>query len=105
MPVRYCIDFDCHGDGCKGHKMSVLDWGIYVLSRRQYARKGRSGAEQDVINKLNEVTDLTKRDTYFFLGNTLAHPKSFMIVGFYWPPLKKAKDLDEPKQPGLPGIS
>lgn len=110
MPVRYRVEFECHGENCNGHDMSVLDWGMYVLSRRQYAKKNRQQAEADVIAKIHEVTDPEKKDAYLFLGNTLAHPKSFMIVGFYYPklvqpePEKKAKTAAPSSQQGLPGI-
>lgn len=67
--------------------MSVHDWGIYVLSRRMYAQKGGAiGAESAVKAKLEEITDLKIKDLYFFLGNTAAHPRNFMIVGFFYPP-------------------
>lgn len=107
MPVRYRVEFDCQGPDCRGHDMSVLDWGTYVLSRRQYALKGKSLAERDVIAKLEEITDLEKKDAYLFLGNTLAHPTSFMIVGFYYPPVGKPTRAQRPPSPQttLPGLS
>jgi hypothetical protein len=112
MPVRYRIAFDCRGAGCKGRDMQVLDWGMYVLSRKMYAQKGGSaGAEKAVIAKINEVTDAAKKDAYFFLGNMVAHPKSFMVVGFYYPPLVKPTKAAKKgsKKPGdsgpmLPGF-
>lgn len=107
MPVRYRLEFECNDPACNGHDMSVLDWGMYVLSRKQYAKKNRQQAEADVIAMIHEVTDPEKKDVYLFLGNTLAHPQSFMIVGFYYPKLLRAKGEKRgvrSSQQGLPGI-
>ena len=87
VPIQYRAVFSCNDPACQSeHDLSILDWGIYVLHRKQYAQRGASQAEADVIDKLNEYTDQTRRDPYFFLGNTLAHPANFMIVGLYYPP-------------------
>ena len=71
--------------------MTILDWGIYVLSRRMYAKHPRSGgraeqAEQAVIAKLQDIFDESKHDTYLYLGNTKAHQGNFLIGGIFYPP-------------------
>lgn len=86
MPVEYRVEFTCHGPGCKGHDMSILDWGTYVLSRRMFSVGGAAHAEKQVLAKLKSTLDPTKRDLHFFLGNTRAHPGSFMVVGLFCPP-------------------
>jgi hypothetical protein len=87
MPVRYYAEFLCEDAACSTtHDMSVLDWGTYVLSRNEWIKKGAEGAKVSVINKLVERMDLNKRDAHFILGNTKAHPDSFMIVGLFAPP-------------------
>lgn len=102
MPIQYRACFRCDDGGCKiEHDMSILDWGIYVLSRRQYAARGAAMAERDVIEKIEESMNLATKDPYFFLGNTQAHPQNFMIVGLYYPPKKAAHDDGEPKLPGF----
>ena len=60
----------------------------------------------EVIAKIHEITDPTKKDAYVFLGNTLEHPRSFMVVGFYYP-TKRKKGPERPSDPQirLPGIS
>jgi len=47
-------------------------------------------AERDVIEKLEELLDPSKREPYFYLGNTKAHTRSFMIVGLFHPPKTSA---------------
>ena len=50
--------------------------------------------------------DPSKRDPYFYLGNTMAHSHSFMIVGLFHPPIAKVatKKGADPRTPMLPGI-
>ena len=90
IPVRYrakflCADADCATE----HDMTILDWGIYVLSWKRFLERGGPQADKDVLDKLAQLTDESRADTYFFLGNTAAHPASFMVVGLFYPPLAK----------------
>jgi uncharacterized protein YjhX (UPF0386 family) len=92
IPVRYKIRFTCEHSACATeHDMSILDWGTYVLSRKMFAQKGPVQAERDVIAKIEELMDCTKRIGYLFLGNTKAHSRNFMVVGFFTPPHEKQK--------------
>lgn len=95
MPVNYVATFTCADPACTTeHNMSILEWGVYALSRKEYARKGGAiPAEKSVIKALEERLDLATHDTHFFLGNTLAHPQNFMIVGLYNPPIKAQTTL------------
>lgn len=103
MPVQYRACFVCDDPACSTeHDLSILDWGVYVLSRREYASRGPGMAEQKVIEKITETMDAAKRQPYFFLGNTKAHSRSFMIVGLFHPPVVKRETL--PATPLLPGF-
>jgi hypothetical protein len=88
IPIHYKVEFTCAEPGCKGHDCTILDWEVYALSRKVFAKKGgAAAAERDVIAKLNEMCDMNKTKPHFFMGNTLAHPKSFSVVGFFYPKL------------------
>lgn len=85
--VEYRLEWVCADPACQTqHDMSILDWGAYVLSRKVFAARGGAIAERDVISKIEEYLDLVKNDPYLFLGNSQAHPRSFMIVGLFHPP-------------------
>jgi hypothetical protein len=108
MPVQYRACFRCDDAACHTeHDVSILDWGIYALSRRQFAARGAALAERDVISKIEEMMDASKRQPYFFLGNTKPHPQSFMAVGLYYPPCsdghskKKGPEAATLKLPGF----
>jgi hypothetical protein len=97
IPIRYHAEFICDDPACSTqHDMSILDWGVYVLHLKQEAR---GTAERDVVARILDYMDATKREAYFFLGNTKEHSKSFMIVGLYHPP------LPPPPKPPKPQLS
>lgn len=93
VPVEYRAVFTCEDPVCATkHDMSILDWGLYVLHRRQFAKGGAAVAERDVIARVRTNMDRTKRESYFFLGNTKQHCRNFMIVGLFHPPLPVKPD-------------
>lgn len=92
MPVQYRAQFRCDDPACSiEHDCAILDWGVYVLSRKQYAKGGAEIAARDVIQRITNLMDPSKRDPYFFMGNTMAHPQNFMIVGLFHPPKATAR--------------
>lgn len=105
MPVQYRACFRCDDPACSTeHDMSILDWGVYALSRKQYAARGPSMAERDVIDQIERSMNLATKDAYFFLGNTKPHPQNFMIVGLYYPPKSQPKAAPPTGTPKLPGF-
>jgi hypothetical protein len=86
--VEYHVEFSCDDPDCGlVHDYSIRDWGVYVLDRKQEAKKGDYlAAEADVRAHLTKMTDPATRDVYFYLGNTMQHPRNFMVVGLFYPP-------------------
>jgi hypothetical protein len=92
LPVRFMIEFSCHDPDCKGHQMSILDWEFGQLYRKVARRKDwQAKIEAKIMNEICAET----RDTYLFLGNMAAHPQTFCVLGFFWPP------KSGPRQMGL----
>jgi hypothetical protein len=79
--------------------MTILDWGVYVLSWKLFLEQGSPQADKGVIEKLTQVADESRADSYFFLGNMAAHPNSFMVVGLFCPP--RGKKMASARQLGL----
>ena len=101
--IRGRVRFTCNDEACKTeHDFSILDWGTYVLHRSQSIAVGGAMAEKKVIAKLEEYLDLTRKDAYLFLGNTLMHCRNFMVVGVFYPPRPAPR---RPKQVALPGFT
>jgi len=84
---RFKIHWHCFGSGCKGHKMSILDWEAYELARRE----GMQKAEE----KIEKLLNLTEYETGFFLGNFRQYPNTFAIGSIWYPKRpKKPATLD-----------
>lgn len=91
LPVRIMIEFACHDPQCTGHSMSVLDWEFGQLYRKLV-----TGPEWQakIVTKIRDDIFGPKRDTYLILGNMAAHPRTFCVLGFFWPP--KSHDRQMP---------
>ena len=102
-PVRYRAKFFCDDPVCPTeHDLSILDWGLYVLNYNQYVVRGAAMAEQKVVEKIEQLMDPSKRDAYFYLGNTMGHSQSFMIVGLFHPPLPPVSTRKKGREASLP---
>ena len=79
--------------------MMIEDWEVGAL----YWRLVDRGASPD--EAANSVKDkflgelcAADRDTHFYVGTILAHPRSWVVIGVFWPKIAKAKTprSDEP---------
>jgi len=98
VPFRFQYQFECDDPRCKRkHRMMIEDWEVGAL----YWRLVDQGASPDeaagqVRNKfLNELCGPDK-DMHFFVGTVLAHPKTWVIIGVFWPKIKRKKDMPGP---------
>ena len=83
LPVRMMIEFSCDIPECSGHTMSILDWEFGQLYRKVFKSKDwQAKIEAKIMGKIFAKT----RDTYIILGNLVAHPQTFCVLGFFWPP-------------------
>lgn len=74
---RFKVHFLCNNPGCKGHKMSILDWEVYELLRRQGLEMAKA--------KIESVLNMKEYDVGFFLGNFRLYPNTFAIGGLWYP--------------------
>lgn len=61
------------------HDMSVLDWGLIQLARRE-------GWEM-ALDRLKRLADPASHDFKLFLGNFFTHQSTFGIIGLWYPKL------------------
>ena len=79
--------------------MMIEDWEVGAL----YWKLVDKGAPPEVAAKsvrekfFGELC-AADRDTHFFVGTILAYPKTWVVIGVFWPKIGKAKSLgsDEP---------
>lgn len=88
IPFRFYYQFYCpRVSDCPGHKLSIIDWEI-----GQAYRNWRSNYpdEEILLNKIKDqwlnITDITMKDAYFFVGNMNRLRKTFMVLGVFYPP-------------------
>lgn len=95
QPYRIFVKWRCkrqHGPkACSGHAAQVLDWGIGVLARKAGADKA--------VQKVREISDVTRFDLAFFMSNTKGQPQNFSIIGFWYP--KKQDVINQKAQLSL----
>lgn len=97
IPYQFCYDFVAQ-DG-KRHRYSINDWEIMQLYRNCRNKSQASTLdlkEQEALDKVKQklVDDfLIKKDLYFIVGNLKNHKNTFMIIGIFYPPKIKSKQL------------
>jgi len=86
IPYKFSYKFECEGSDCAGHKLMISDWEVNAL----YGNcRDRCSTDQEALQKvrhklLDELCS-SKRDLHFFVGTIKRHPKSWIIVGLFYP--------------------
>jgi hypothetical protein len=87
VPFKFQYKFLCDDPRCKGlHRMMIEDWEVGAL----YWRCVDGGATPDearaaVRKKFLDKICAPHRDTHFYVGTILAYPKSWVVIGVFWP--------------------
>jgi hypothetical protein len=90
LPIRIMIEFMCKNSKCKGHKMSILDWELGQLYRKVI---NHPDWKDQIKAKIMEEIFGKKRDTYIILGNMVSYPQTFCVLGFFWPPNMRYRQM------------
>ena len=93
IPYKFKYEFECGDSECNGHSMSCTDWEMAQAYRR-WRRDYGDGWEEAFRQKF-EHDMIEKYDTHFFVGTVHQHPKSWIIVGLFYPPKPAMRDLFE----------
>lgn len=86
VPYRIRFKYKCQEEGCRGHEQELIDWelgaaGLYWP--RQYGKDTAAKIEE----KWSEMTDASKKDVHFYVGNQHQRRQSFSVCGLWSPPL------------------
>jgi hypothetical protein len=87
IPFKFQYKFSCDDPRCKGsHQMMIEDWEVGALYWKCIDR-GASPDEARGMVKQKFLGELCapERDTRFYVGTILAHPKTWVVIGVYWP--------------------
>jgi hypothetical protein len=93
VPFDFQYEFECDEATCKGHTIICTDWEIGQSWRKwskeygdQWESKFRERYEKEMIEKY---------DTHFYVGTIHQHPKTWIIVGLFYPPKSATGSLFE----------
>jgi hypothetical protein len=78
----YC--YRCDMD-CRGHRQGILDW-EFVALQRNLARLSEGDQVKALRKRYFEDMCGSRRDTVFYVGNQRKSPRTFSVVGVFWPP-------------------
>ena len=84
IPFRFQYNFFCDEGTCTGHTMICTDWEMAEAWRRwkdSYADKW-----EEKFRQRFETEMIEKYDTHLYVGTVHQHPKTWIIVGLFYPP-------------------
>jgi len=86
VPFKFQYKFICKNPCCKSHKMMIEDWEVGALFWRE-VDKGKSldNAALSVRHKFLDILCGKDKETYFYVGTVMAHPKSWVVIGLFYP--------------------
>ncbi len=83
IPFKFEYRFRCDHPECNGHSLSSTDWEM-LESCRRWKRQYRGEWETKFRQRYErDMTELN--DTHFFVGNQLAYPNAWLVVGLFYP--------------------
>lgn len=85
IPYDFKYEYECDDPACNGHTQKIVDWEIYQSYRSWWRRYGPGGWEEKLRQRY-ELKMQEKNDTHLFVGTMRAHPKSWIVVGLFYPP-------------------
>jgi hypothetical protein len=91
IPFEFRYEFICDDANCRGHKILCTDWEMAEAYRQWRAKYGANWEEK--FRGKFERDMIEKYDTHFFVGTVHQHPRNWLIVGLFYPPKEKIKDL------------
>ena len=86
VPFKFHYLFDCDDSRCNGHRMMIEDWEVGALFWRLVDRGESLEAASEAVRAkfLHELCGDDK-DTHFFVGTVLTHPRSWVVIGVFYP--------------------
>lgn len=87
IPFSFFYRFRC--EGCRNkepHRMKIIDWELAELWRGYRRGHSEEATVAAVRSKYLDELCGPKRDPLFYTGNMQAYPKTFLILGVFWPP-------------------
>ena len=97
VPFKFHYRFECDDPRCKGnHQMMIEDWEVGALFWRLVDRGASHQEAADKVRDkfLNELCGSDK-ETHFYVGTILAHPKTWVVIGVFYPKIQTGKRIND----------
>jgi len=87
IPYSFYYNFKCaRVVDCPGHKLSIIDWEIGQMYRQFLSTYPTEEIRlQKIQQKWLEISDTTKKEVYFYVGNLKRFRSTFMVLGVFYP--------------------
>ncbi|MGP4115485.1 hypothetical protein ACTWP5_31885 [Streptomyces sp. 4N509B] len=85
VPLDFRYTFRCADDDCPGHDMGLKDWEAGASYRKFLRRYGESDVRDKLRERWYNLIFTPDRAVHFFVGNIAAHPRTFMLLGLFYP--------------------
>lgn len=87
VPFKFLYQFECDDDRCKkNHRMMIEDWEVGALYWRMIDQGATPDeAAQSVRHKFLDELCGPDKETSFFVGTLAKHPKSWVVIGVFYP--------------------
>jgi hypothetical protein len=89
IPFDFKYRYTCDDPKCSGHVQSIVDWEIHQSYRKW--RKEYGDKWEEKLRQRYEYEMQHKNDTHFIVGTMREHPKSWIIIGLFYPPLAEVE--------------
>jgi hypothetical protein len=86
IPHRWRYHYRCSAN-CNGHMQSMIDWELSESYRSWRERYDAPTLLEKIRQRFLEEMCSPQKDTIFFVGNQHIHPRAFLVLGVFWPPL------------------
>jgi len=95
LPYTWRYRFTCSDPSCPGHHQGIIDWELGQLYRNLRRKRITDPDAVLAYVKRKFLDELCgpNRETYFFTGNMLKRPVTFLTLGVFWPPIEQQQTL------------
>ena len=83
VPWRFRYKYQCMEPGCRSHTQTIIDWEVVAL---WYHVRGQLDWQERMRKKFVDELWSPDRNTELFVGNQERYPRSFLVLGVFWPP-------------------
>lgn len=95
VPLEFRYRFRCEDKVCTGHDMALRDWEAGESYRKFLKRYGEKELEEKLHERWFDRMITPTKAVHCFVGNVAARPKTFLLLGLFYPRREVADSFQE----------